>query len=58
MSEPEGASFGVAVKRTLEWSKILFRERKGIRATGVEALKRRDSGVPLDGLRQLHFNSS
>ena len=29
----------------LEWSKSLFSERKGIRATDGEALKRRDKGV-------------
>ena len=34
-----------AVKRTLEWSKILFSEQKGIWATHPEALKRGDKGV-------------
>ena len=33
------------VKRTLEWSKILFSERKGIWVTAREALKRGDKGV-------------
>jgi hypothetical protein len=35
------------VKRALEWSKIIFSERRGIRATDQEALKRRDGGVLL-----------
>ena len=45
MFEPAGRVFGFAVKRTLEWSKIIFSERKGIRATDQKALKRRDKGI-------------
>jgi hypothetical protein len=45
MFEPAGRVFGFAVKRTLEWSKIIFSERKGIRATDRRMLKRRDEGL-------------
>jgi len=41
MSEPR-ASFRFAVKRTVEWAKIIFSERMGIRATNEKALQRRD----------------
>ena len=33
------ASFGFAVKRTLEWSKIIFGERNGFWATAPQAAK-------------------
>jgi len=47
MFETAGRVFGFAVKRTLEWSKIIFSERRGTRATDRKALKRRDGGVLL-----------
>jgi len=33
------ASFGFAVERTLEWSKIIFGERNGFWATALQAAR-------------------
>jgi hypothetical protein len=38
------------VKRTSEWSKIFFGERKGMWQTDPGALKRRDEGVPYENI--------
>jgi hypothetical protein len=39
------------VKRTLEWSKILSSERKGIWATDHRAFERRDKGVHVSKIK-------
>ncbi len=48
------------MKRTLEWSKSLFSERKGIWATDRRAFERRDKGVleKLRGLQDLAIRSN
>jgi hypothetical protein len=48
MFEPVGRVFGFAVERALEWSKIIFSERRGMRSTDEKVLKRRDSGCSLE----------
>ena len=53
MFEPAGGVFGFAVKRTLEWSKIVFSERRGIRATGQKALSEGAMMFPFEGFSEI-----